>query len=171
MLTPLVVTSAGLIVTQAAAGPDPAKPGISERHACSRDIAYQGLAGLPPGRAAVEINYGPYVLALTAHTVLAAPYHHLRGGILAADTLFKSTPQQAFAIAREHGLDYIAVCGERSSTGELPRAGSLWAALVARDPPDWLEMASAGDDPDTFTVYRVRHWRVNASARIPVQSR
>jgi hypothetical protein len=157
MLTPLVVTAASLIITQAAAGPDPAKPGMPERHACSRNIAYRALTTLPPGRAAVEINYGPYVLALTHHSVLAAPYHHLRGGIIAADALFKDTPQQASVIASEHKLDYIAICGERSSTGELPRPGSLWAALIARSPPEWLEMAAAGEGPDTFTVYRVRH--------------
>jgi hypothetical protein len=155
MLTPLVVTAAGLIVTQAAAGPDPAKPGMSERHACSRNLAYSGLVGLPPGLVAVEINYGPYVLALTKHSVLAAPYHHLHGGIVAANVLFAGSPEQAHAIAETNRLDYIAVCGDRSSTGETPAAGSLWAMLHSERPPDWLEQVTSGAE-GVFTVYRVR---------------
>ena len=55
--------------------------------ACTRNDAYGALTNLPRGVVAAEINYGPYALALTPHTVLAAPYHRIHGGIVAADAI------------------------------------------------------------------------------------
>jgi hypothetical protein len=155
MLTPMVITAVGIIITQAAAGPDPDKPGMPERNACSRNVAYGTLAQLPLGRAAVEINYGPYVLALTRHSVLAAPYHRVHGGIVAANTLLNGSPHDAHHIADQFRLDYIAVCGKRASTGDVPPPGSLWVQLNVGNAPEWLEQLSGGGE-NLFAVYRVR---------------
>ena len=155
MLTPTVVTVAGVLVAHAAAGDDPVRPGMSERAICTRNDAYASLAHLPPGLVAVDVNYGPYVLALTPHRVLAAPYHRIRGGIVAADAILNGAAEKASAAAARAAVDYIAICSTRSSTGELPPAGSLSAQLNAGDVPRWLEPAARS--LEGFSVYRVRN--------------
>ena len=155
LLAPTVVTAIGLLIVQGVAGADPVKPGIPERQACTRNDAYAPLAQLPVGLVAVEINYGPYVLALTPHNVLAAPYHRVHGGIVAADALLTGPQQGARAIADKYKIDYIAICGKRASTGDEPPDASLWAQLNAGNTPDWLELVSRGGE-NPFSVYRVR---------------
>ena len=58
-------------------------------------------------------------------------------------------------IAEKNNVDYIAVCGRRASTGDVPPPGSLWAQLNAGQVPVWLEPLSRGAEMD-FAVYRVR---------------
>jgi hypothetical protein len=155
MLTPTVVTGAGILVAHAAAGDDPVRPGMLERASCTRNDAYSSLAQLPPGLVAADVNYGPYVLALTPHRVLAAPYHRVRNGIVAADAILNGAAEKASAAAAQAAVDYIAICGTRSSTGELPPAESLWAQLAAGNVPGWLEPVARS--AEGFSVYRVRN--------------
>jgi hypothetical protein len=156
-LTPTVATTAALAIALAAAGEDPAKPGIPERMICTRNDAYEVLARLPPGLVATDVNYGPYVLALTPHAVVAAPYHRLpAASIVAAYAIFSAPPEEARRIAESTGVTYIAVCGRRTSTGMEPSPGSLRAELSADRVPAWLEQF-----PETrgapYAVYRLRH--------------
>ena len=48
--------------------------------ACIATASYAPLAQLPPGIVATDVSYGPFLLALTPHSVLAGPYHHLSTG-------------------------------------------------------------------------------------------
>ena len=156
-LTPTVATTAALAIALAAAGEDPAKPGVPERMICTRNDAYEVLARLRPGLVATDVNYGPYMLALTPHAVVAAPYHRLpAASIVAAYAIFTAPPEEARRVADSAGVTYIAVCGRRTSTGMDPGPGSLRAELIGNRVPDWLEQI-----PETrgapFAVYRRRH--------------
>jgi len=156
-LTPTVATTAALAIALAAAGEDPAKPGVPERMICTRNDAYEVMARLRPGLVATDVNYGPYVLALTPHAVVAAPYHRLpAASIVAAYAIFTAPPEDARRVADSAGVTYIAVCGRRTSTGMDPGPGSLRAELIGNRVPDWLEQI-----PETrgapFAVYRLRH--------------
>ncbi len=156
-LTPTVATTAALAIALAAAGEDPAKPGVPERMICTRNDAYEVMAQLRPGLVATDVNYGPYVLALTPHAVVAAPYHRLAAtSIVAAYDIFTAPPEDARRIADSAGVTYIAVCGRRTSTGMDPGPGSLRSELIGNRVPDWLEQI-----PETrgapFAVYRLRH--------------
>ncbi len=156
-LTPTVATTAALAIALAAAGEDPAKPGVPERMICTRNDAYEVMARLRPGLVATDVNYGPYVLALTPHAVVAAPYHRLAAtSIVAAYAIFTAPPEEARRVADSAGVTYIAVCGRRTSTGTDPGPGSLRAELIGNRVPDWLEQI-----PETrgapFAVYRLRH--------------
>jgi len=42
---------------------------------------------------ATDIDYGPFVLALTPHSVVGAPYHRLSSGIAAAHRIDKDVAQ------------------------------------------------------------------------------
>jgi hypothetical protein len=154
-VTPTTVTAVAITVIQAVSD-GPVKPGIAERIACTRNEAYRLLAQLPPGLVATEINYGPFVLALTPHAVVAAPYHRISAGMIAAYTILSAPPEDARRVADAYGVSYVAICGRRASTGDDPAEGSLWAEVNADRAPPWLDkIPDAREAP--FTVYRVRH--------------
>jgi hypothetical protein len=163
MLTPTTVTAATMTVIQTVADQASARPGASERAVCTRNEAYEPLARLRPGLVATEINYGPYVLALTQHSVVAAPYHRITDGILSAHTIVTAPPEEARRVIEANRVSYVATCGHRSSTGIVPAAGSLWADLDAGRVPAWLEQIP-GSREGQFTVYRVRQQRSRPGA-------
>jgi len=154
LLTPTIVTAGAITFAQAVGGAA-TRAGLVDRAACTRNAAYGALARLPAGLVATEINYGPYVLALTPHAVMAAPYHRLSGGVIAAHAILNGTPDEAKAVAIRHAVAYVAVCGRHTSTGIDPGPGSLWADLRAGRPPAWLAPVNGTRDDETFAVYRV----------------
>ena len=133
-----------------------ASTGRPARPAC-RARATLPLAQLPPGIVATDVSYGPFLLALTPHSVLAGPYHHLSKGIIAAHRSLAEPPEQARKILAEQRVTYVMVCGPRPPDGlaEPERSLSLWGRLRAGAVPDWLE--PVGDTAgQAFAVYRVK---------------
>lgn len=155
ILTPTAITAGAITIAQAAAGADPAYPGFPERSDCSRNDAYALMARLPAGLVATDINYGPFVLALTPHSVIAAPYHRMTGGIVAAHTILNTTTDEARRIIAAYGVRYVALCGARAPTGADNVPGSLRAELVAGHAPPWLD-AIPQTPGALFAIYRVR---------------
>lgn len=154
LLAPTIVTGAAILLAQAAGG-DADNPGMADRAVCTRNVAYDALSRLPPGLVATDLNYAPFILALTPHSVVAAPYHRLTSGILEAHTIVNGSADEAHDVVRRRGINYIAICGRFTSTGVNPAPGTLWAALRDRRPPEWLTPVAAGNET-TFAVYRVR---------------
>jgi len=156
-LTPLALSS-GAITIALAAGLDDRDPfDRPESKACIQSASYVPLAQLPPGIVATDVSWGPYLLALTPHSVLAGPYHHLSKGIIAAHRSLAEPPEQARTILAENRVTYVMVCGPRPPGGlaEPARSRSLWGKLRAGVVPDWLEPVgnTAGQ---AFAVYRVK---------------
>jgi hypothetical protein len=156
LLTPMVL-SAGAISLAHAAGLDRPNNRYPERKACFKTASYAALARLPAGLVVADIDYGPFLLALTPHSVLAAPYHRLSAGIVEAHRIFASPPDEARRIATRAGTRYIVLCSNRvpSDLSEAQRSTSLWGRLQAGALPDWLiaEPVAAGEP---FRIYRVR---------------
>jgi hypothetical protein len=102
-----------------------------------------------------DISYGPYLLALTPHSVLAAPYHRLSTGITTAHRALAAPPEQARQVLQSVKATYVLVCGPRPPDGlaEPERGRSLWGRLRAGAVPDWLEPVPVGA---AFALYRVR---------------
>jgi len=159
LLTPAVLSVGALGIAQAAGlndrkGAD--SPDRPAHDACLDNASYAGLARLPAGVVAADLDYGPFLLALTPHRILAAPYHRLSAGILAAREIFASPPEGAHGALRRLGVTYIATCGTRGPS-DLPKSeleASFAGRLQAKDVPDWLEPVATGEGP--FTVYRVK---------------
>jgi hypothetical protein len=159
LVTPMAVTLGAISLASAAgtaAGLDIDPP---ERQACvSRENAAP-LARLPVGLIVTnEVEWGPYLLAFTPHSVLAAPYHiRLSAAILAANEAFALPPAQARRVVAAAGVDYVVTCGTQGPVGltDAQEAASLWARLKAGEVPDWLEPVP-GLDGHPFAVYRVR---------------
>jgi hypothetical protein len=155
-LTPMVLSSGAITIAHAAGFDD--KDGFDrpESKACVRTASYLPLAQLPPGIVATDVSYGPFLLALTPHSVLAGPYHHLSKGIVTAHRSLSEPPEQARQILAEQRVTYVMVCGPRPPDGlaEPERGRSLWGRLRAGAVPDWLE--PVGDTGQAFAVYRVK---------------
>jgi hypothetical protein len=86
---------------------------------------------------------------------VAAPYHRVVGGMLAAQAILAGPLDAARRAVDADRVTYVAICGNRSSTGAVPAAGSLWAELDAGRVPSWLE-ENPGSRAGQFKVFRVR---------------
>ena len=85
---------------RSSAGPAAAAVQASDpRRPCFQSSNVRRLAALPPGLVAADIDLGPYIVALSPHRVVAAPYHRLEKGILANHAIFTGAPGEALAAA------------------------------------------------------------------------
>jgi hypothetical protein len=159
LVTPVAVTLGAMTLASSvgtARGLDIDPP---ERQACVNKENAAGLARLPVGQIVTnEVEWGPYLLAFTPHSVLAAPYHiRLAAAILTANEAFALPPAQARNVIAAAGVDYVVTCGTQGPVGltEEQTAGSLWRHLKDGDVPDWL-LPVPELDGHPFAVYRVR---------------
>jgi hypothetical protein len=160
LLTPVTVTFGAMAIASAAGTPKGLDIDPPDRQACVRSDNYAELARLPVGLVVTNaVEWGPYVLAFTPHSVLAAPYHtRLGAAILAANAAFALPPTQARSVVTATGADYLVTCGPQGPIGLTDEQieDSLWARLKAGEVPDWLE-PMPGLDGHPFAVYRVQH--------------
>jgi len=155
LLTPTVLSVGAIGIAHAAGFSDRVTLEHPEHDACLDNASYSPLAHLPAGLVATDINYGPYVLALTPHAVVAAPYHRVVGGMPVADAILRGSPDEARRAAEADHVSYVAICGRVTSTGVVPAVGSLWGELDAGRIPAWLEPIPGGAEGH-FRVFRVR---------------
>jgi hypothetical protein len=155
MMTPLVLSSGAITIASAAGLHDTDSFAQPERVHCRRTASYLPLRRLQPGLVVTDISYGPYLLALTPHAVMAAPYHRLSSGITTSHRALAAPPDQAREVLKSLKATYVMVCGPRPPDGlpEPARTASLWGRLQAGVIPAWLEPVP-GTAP--FAVYRVR---------------
>lgn len=155
LLTPAGLSIGAISVAQAAGVDDRGNFSRPEREACLATANYAPLTHLPAGLVAADIDFGPFLLALTPHSVLAAPYHRLSFGIVAAHEALSSPPDAARAILSRHKVTYVVTCGPRPPSGLIePRlSASLWGQLQAGIVPDWLEPVP-GTGP--LVAYRIK---------------
>ena len=155
MLTPAVLSLGAISIANAAGIGAQDSFHRNESNACFKTESYVALAQLPRGLIAADIDYGPFLLALTPHAVLAAPYHRLSGGIVAAHRALASPPDEARRVLARTHADYLATCGKGPlrGLGAAERDASLYGRLQAGAVPDWLEPLPL---MGPFAVYRVK---------------
>jgi hypothetical protein len=157
LLTPMALSSGAIAIADANGLDDKDPFDRPASKACVQTASYAPLAQLPPGIVATDISHGPFLLALTPHSVLAGPYHHLSNSIVANHRSLAEPPEQARALLAANKVTYVMICGPRPPDGlaEPERSLSLWGKLRAGAAPDWLEPVGnpAGQ---AFAVYRVR---------------
>jgi hypothetical protein len=76
-LAPAVTAAAAMAAVQAVTTRQVEAENSRVAAGCLLSSSYAQLASLPPGLVATDIDYGPFVLALTPHSVMSAPYHRL----------------------------------------------------------------------------------------------
>ena len=141
LLSPATVTMAATQLAHLA--PAPVKTAIKANAAAQRCLntrAYAPLASLPPGVVLAPIDLGPFILAHTASSALAAPYHRMSWGILAAHDALNAPATTAQAQVRRLNVRYIVDCpGDLSD----PPAASLMDNLRRSHVPAWLKPLSS----------------------------
>jgi hypothetical protein len=157
LITPMALSSGAIVIAHAngLSDHDPFdRPGSK---ACTQTKSYAPLALLPPGLVATDVSYGPFLLALTPHSVLAGPYHHLSRGIILAHRSLAAPPDEARQVLAQNHVDYVAICGPRPPDGlaEPERSRSLWAQLRTGAVPEWLEPVGVAPG-QAFAIYKVR---------------
>lgn len=144
--TPVSLAAAALAGTSREEGP-------ADRSSCTATASFAEMARLPPAFVLADIDAGPHLLAHTPHSALAAPYHRMGEGIVAAHDLWSASANTAAAGLKARGVGYVMLCPAR---GALPVAfpqDSLRAALEKNDAPPGLEPVAAGP---AFRLWRVR---------------
>ncbi len=116
--------------------------------------------GARPVTIGAGIDFGPQILHMTPHSVLAGPYHRNADGILDLHTLFTSPGAEPLQIVRERNVELLLVCpspSERALYADPePVPGSLYQQLVDGDPPPWVEPVELPEPLQTrFLLYRV----------------
>jgi hypothetical protein len=154
----------------------PEPPNTDPVDRCLRAPSYRLLAGLPPGLVLSDINLGSHIVALTPHSVLAAPYHRMDRGILDASAMLIGPGEAGEGRARELGVRYVVNCPAQGpkrqrrmgSVGPVvlrDRLGPLQQQLDADLPPEWLQRLSPPDAD--LDVYAVRDFRPAAVRTTP----
>ncbi|RVU17708.1 hypothetical protein [Methylobacterium oryzihabitans] len=143
----------------------PALAGLRERAAdpvegCLAAAPIRALGALPPGLVLGEIYLGPHILALTRHSVVAAPYHRATEGLLASLEALKDEASLR-RVAEAMGVNYIALC---APSGPFLDGSSL-AAHLMRDGASrpWLERIPMQND--ALAVWRVQQSAPAAARR------
>lgn len=125
-------------VAKSTAAPKKKAPGGDR---CFQIPAYAELAKLPPGLVLGEIDVGPFVLAYTPSSAMAAPYHRMSWGMLTGRSVMSAEAEAAQGLARRYGAAYVVSCaGHTRSADRLGmKPDSLQKRLDANRPPSWLE--------------------------------
>ena len=144
----LGVAASSAVGLKTKAGHDALAPA---RAACFAERSYAPLAGLPRGVVLSEQDLGAFILALTPHATIAAPYHRLSASILAAHNALNAPPAVAEARVRRLGVTYVVDC---PAYPMYAARGSFGAGLRAGQTPAWLEPLST--PKATLKIYRVR---------------
>ena len=126
-----------------------APSGISDQ--CFEVRAYGPLATLPPGVVLGEVDLGPFILAHTQDSVLAAPYHRMSWGIWKAYEALGGPSSLAQARLKALNVSYVADCqmnplrvNPNGFEGDL-RRGHI---------PNWIERLTAPNQ--IIQIYRVK---------------
>jgi hypothetical protein len=114
------------------------------------------FAQVPKGVVLAPIFYGPGLLAISEHHVVAAPYHRSGTAILDTLNVLKSRPEAVRPILRTHDVDYVAICAtsRESAIKAEEMRGGLLAHLLAGGTVSWLEPVPA-DSPTALRLWRV----------------
>ena len=117
MLTPMALSAGAITVASASGFRDTDSFARPASRACFASASYAALARLPAGLVVTDISYGPFLLALTPHSVMSAPYHRLGPGIVAAHRALAAPPDEARRLLADAKADYVMVCGPRPPDG------------------------------------------------------
>jgi hypothetical protein len=149
----------GRELTQTQAEQDAAAGADSLSWYCFGQKSVAQLARRPKGRVVAFLDQGPAILAYSAHSVVAGPYHRNEKGILDTFDLLTKQPDVGAEIARRRSIDYVSIC--RTSfdySYYLSQSGphGLLGQLNDNHMPAWLSPLHDGGQPSKdVVIYRV----------------
>ena len=123
---------------------------------CVATGSISALAALPKGLVIADVDMGPFIVALSPHDVLAAPYHRLDKAIIESHAILIAPPAEAERRLRALGATYVVTCAMKRTPeqdAKLP-AGALQPLLADGKPPAFLEPVTLSRDV-AFKVYKL----------------
>ena len=122
---------------------------------CLSEDTFTGLAQLSPARLAAPNDLGPYVVLMTPHAVIGAPYHRNSQGVLDTYRIFGDSEAEARDLIEKRGIDFVVTCTPLTERdGDMLDApDALAPQLLAGEPPDWLTPVST---KGPLGIYRVK---------------
>ena len=129
-------------------------PAESDR--CKNDASLARLNGLPRSNMVAPFDFGPRILLLTPHSVLATSHHRNDKAMADQIRLFTSAPDAARQILEAHDIHYIVVCDDEAELDIYAEnhPEGLWAQLTKGQRPDWLQPVHIRDN--RLIIWRVR---------------
>lgn len=106
--------------------------GLRTTEQCRATATVSALANLPRGFIVAPTDLGPYIVALTHHDALAAPYHRIDRAIIAAHEILDGDAAQSEARLRAFGATYVALCVAEAQNPGRQAAGLLAEGLQTK---------------------------------------
>jgi hypothetical protein len=109
---------------------------------CPTLPALKTLSAFPPATMLTMVDFGPRLIAMTAHRAIAGPYHRNGAAILDIHHAFRSTdPEVAHDVMKRHNATMLLLCPGMSETtlyaSEAPKG--FYIQLVKGQVPAWLQ--------------------------------
>lgn len=144
LLSPAVLAAAGQALRPAMNWIHPPTRIIaseSSASTCRAMSALEPLSTIPRGRVMAPIDLGPGILAVTEHSVFAAPYHRNNDGNLAMIGTMMAAPDAAHRLLKDRQADYVVLCRGSLELLELTDMApdGLAARLGRGEVPDFLQ--------------------------------
>jgi hypothetical protein len=123
---------------------------------CFDQTSARLFSTIPRGLVMAPLFYGPSVLMLSSHDVVAGPYHRNGSAILDNIHAMNGTFGAAKAVVDERQVDYIAICAlSRESAIAKKRAPEGFVSRVlAGEVPPWLQRVP-GIKKTALTLWRI----------------
>ena len=123
---------------------------------CASMWGLRPVALEPRGRVMTFVDLGPRLITLTHHDAVTGPYHRNAEQIVDVMRFWRGSLEQAHAIARKYGSNYVLSCPMSSSStifvAEAPKG--FYAQLEKGEIPLWLEPIPLPED-SPFRMWRV----------------
>lgn len=120
---------------------------------CMTTPAIRSLASLPKGHFVGSIDFGSYIVALTQHDVLAAPYHRIDKAIILNQALLSAQPDQAHNLLEQAHADYVVLCMPKDKPTASVGTG-LEARLKSGDTISYLQSVAIASPVPELRVWR-----------------
>lgn len=126
-----------------------------ENTSCRNDASLDRLNALPRSNLLAPFDFGPRILLLTPHSVLATSHHRNDQAMADQIRIFTAAPDVARDLLEAHHIRYIVAC---DAEAELALYGKkhpdgLWGQLASGEQPDWLQSVHLRDSS-------LKLWRV-----------
>lgn len=134
----------------------------SENATCSRDDSLARLNALPRSNILAPFDFGPRILLLTPHSVLATSHHRNDQAMADQIRIFTSSPDVARGLIEAHNIGYIIACDGEAELAIYAKRHpkGLWARLANGEQPDWLQSVHIRDN--RLIVWRVMPLRLRS---------
>ena len=136
-------------------GEDPEAAKNLQNVECQSDDSLARLNALPRSNILAPFDFGPRILLLTPHSVLATSHHRNDQAMADQIRIFTSPPDVAHRLLEAHNIRYIVACEAEVELAIYMKKHpeGLWSQVVADRKPDWLQPVHIRDN--SLIIWRV----------------